>query len=168
MSENNTSSINNNTTEIKNKENLFYLSILEITNINKLFPYGYKLVDEKDRDIQQYLKQKRIQEKKMKKRKYPSTKQIFIDKKKLAEKIRRLPDEQLKGILNLIDLKKEVTEQKEFYELDIESLNYNRLFEIQKYVRSCNKSAGDSIPTRYVEEFKKKINDNKPENLETV
>ena len=168
MSENNTSSNNNNTTEIKNKENLFYLSILEITNINKLFPYGYKLVDEKDRDIQQYLKQKRIQEKKMKKRKYPSTKQIFIDKKKLAEKIRRLPDEQLKGILNLIDLKKEVTEQKEFYELDIESLNYNRLFEIQKYVRSCNKSAGDSIPTRYVEEFKKKINDNKPENLETV
>ena len=168
MSENNTSSINNNTTEIKNKENLFYLSILEITNINKLFPYGYKLVDEKDRDIQQYLKQKRIQEKKMKKRKYPSTKQIFIDKKKVAEKIRRLPDEQLKGILNLIDLKKEVTEQKEFYELDIESLNYNRLFEIQKYVRSCNKSAGDSIPTRYVEEFKKKINDNKPENLETV
>ena len=168
MSENNTSSINNNTTEIKNKENLFYLSILEITNINKLFPYGYKLVDEKDRDIQQYLKQKRIQEKKMKKRKYPSTKQIYIDKKKLAEKIRRLPDEQLKGILNLIDLKKEVTEQKEFYELDIESLNYNRLFEIQKYVRSCNKSAGDSIPTRYVEEFKKKINDNKPENLETV
>ena len=168
MSENNTSSVNNNTTEIKNKENLFYLSILEITNINKLFPYGYKLVDEKDRDIQQYLKQKRIQEKKMKKRKYPSTKQIFIDKKKLAEKIRRLPDEQLKGILNLIDLKKEVTEQKEFYELDIESLNYNRLFEIQKYVRSCNKSAGDSIPTRYVEEFKKKINDNKPENLETV
>ena len=168
MSENNTSSVNNNTTEIKNKENLFYLSILEITNINKLFPYGYKLVDEKDRDIQQYLKQKRIQEKKMKKRKYPSTKQIFIDKKKLAEKIRRLPDEQLKGILNLIDLKKEATEQKEFYELDIESLNYNRLFEIQKYVRSCNKSAGDSIPTRYVEEFKKKINDNKPENLETV
>ena len=168
MSENNTSSININISEVKNKENIFYLSIPEIENINKLFPYGYKLVDEKDRDIQQYLKQKRIQEKKMKKRKYPSTKQIYIDKKKLAEKIRRLPDEQLKGILNLIDLKKEVTEQKEFYELDIESLNYNRLFEIQKYVRSCNKSAGDSIPTRYVEEFKKKINDNKPENLETV
>ena len=171
MSENNTSTINNNTTEIKSKENkgnLFYLSILEITNINKLFPYGYKIVDEKDKDIQQYLKQKRIQEKKLKRKKFPSNKQVFIDKKKLAEKIRRLPDEQLKGILNLIDLRKEATEQKEFYELDIESLNYNRLHEIQSYVKSCFKSAGDSIPTRYVEEFKKKKNDKKEENLETV
>ena len=55
-----------------------------------------------------------------------------------------------------------------FYELDIESLNYNRLHEIQSYVKSCFKSAGDSIPTRYVEEFKKKKNDRKEENLETV
>ena len=70
--------------------------------------------------------------------------------------------------MNLIDLKKEATEQKEFYELDIESLNYNRLHEIQSYVKSCFKSAGDSIPTRYVEEFKKKKNDKKEENLETV
>ena len=104
----------------------------------------------------------------MKRRKCPATKQVLIDKKKLTEKIRRLPDEQLKGILNIIDLKNEATEQKEFYELDIESLNYNRLLEIQKYVKSCFKSAGDSIPTRYVEEFKKKANDNKDENLETI
>ena len=52
----------------------------------------------------------------------------------------------------MIDLKKEATEQNEFYELDIESLNHDRLFEIQKYVNSCNKSAGDSIPTRYLDE----------------
>ena len=168
MSENNTSSININISEVKNKENIFYLSIPEIENINKLFQYGYKLVDEKDKDIQQYLKKKRIQEKKLKRRKCPATKQVLIDKKKLTEKIRRLPDEQLKGILNIIDLKNEATEQKEFYELDIESLNYNRLLEIQKYVKSCFKSAGDSIPTRYVEEFKKKANDNKDENLETI
>ena len=168
MSENNTSSININISEVKNKENIFYLSIPEIENINKLFPYGYKLVDEKDKDIQQYLKKKRIQEKKLKRRKCPATKQVLIDKKKLTEKIRRLPDEQLKGILNIIDLKNEATEQKEFYELDIESLNYNRLLEIQKYVKSCFKSAGDSIPTRYVEEFKKKANDKKDENLETI
>ena len=167
MSEDNISN-NNNTNEITKKENLFYLTIPEMTNINKLLSYGYKLVDETDKDIQQYLKQKRIQEKKLKKKKYPAVKQIIIDKKKLTEKIRRLPDEQLKGILNLIDLKKEATEQKEFYELDIESLTHDRLFEIQKYVNSCYKSAGDSIPTRYLDEFKRKERENLEENLETV
>ena len=165
MSENN---ISQNTPDLPKNENLFYLTIPEITSVNKLLSYGYKLVDETDKDIQQYLKQKRIQERKLRKKKFPSTKQIIIDKKKLTERIRRLPEEQLRGILNLIDLKKEVTEQKEFYELDIESLNYNRLHEIQSYVKSCFKSAGDSIPTRYVEEFKKKKNDKKEENLETV
>ena len=167
MSEDNISN-NNNTNEITKKENLFYLTIPEMTNINKLLSYGYKLVDETDKDIQQYLKKKRIQEKKLKKKKYPAVKQIIIDKKKLTEKIRRLPDEQLKGILKLIDLKKEATEQNEFYELDIESLNHDRLFEIQKYVNSCNKSAGDSIPTRYLDEFKRKERENLEENLETI
>ena len=70
--------------------------------------------------------------------------------------------------MNLIDLKKEVTEQKEFYELDIESLNPQRLIELQKYVKSCYKSAGDSIPTRYVEEFKKNKKESSEENLETI
>ena len=167
MSKDNISN-NNNTNEITKKENLFYLTIPEMTNINKLLSYGYKLVDETDKDIQQYLKKKRIQEKKLKKKKYPTIKHIIIDKKKLTEKIRRLPDEQLKGILKLIDLKKEATEQNEFYELDIESLNHDRLFEIQKYVNSCNKSAGDSIPTRYLDEFKRKERENLEENLETI
>ena len=165
MSENNISQ-NNNTNEIK--ENLFYLTIPEMASINKLLSYGYKLVDETDKDIQQYLKQKRIQERKLKKKKFSSTKQIIVDKKKLTERIRRLPDEQLKGILNLIDLKNEATEQKEFYELDIESLNPQRLIELQKYVKSCYKSAGDSIPTRYVEEFKKNKRESSDENLETI
>ena len=165
MSENN---ISQNNPDLPKNENLFYLTIPEITSVNKLLSYGYKLVDETDKDIQQYLKQKRIQERKLRKKKFPSTKQIIIDKKKLTERIRRLPEEQLRGILNLIDLKKEVTEQKEFYELDIESLNHEKLIEIQKYVKSCYKSAGDSIPTRYVEEFKKNKKESSEENLETI
>ena len=165
MSENN---ISQNNPDLPKNENLFYLTIPEITSVNKLLSYGYKLVDETDKDIQQYLKQKRIQERKLRKKKFPSTKQIIIDKKKLTERIRRLPEEQLRGILNLIDLKKEVTEQKEFYELDIESLNHERLIEIQKYVKSCYKSAGDSIPTRYAEEFKKNKKESSEENLETI
>ena len=168
MSEKSSSPNNSNCSESLKKENIFYLSIPEMASINKLLSNGYKIVDETDKDIQQYLKHKRIQEKKLKKKKNGATKQIFVDKRKLTEKIRRLPDEQLKGILNLIDLKKEATEQKEFYELDIESLNQDRLIELQKYVRSCFKSAGDSIPVRYVEEFKKNKRDYQRENYETV
>ena len=44
------------------KLNLFHLTLPEIAGINKLMAYGYKLVDETDKDIQQYLKQKRILE----------------------------------------------------------------------------------------------------------
>ena len=168
MSEKSNSPINDDITVVQNIENLFHLSLLEMSCINKLFPYGYKIVDETDKDIQQFLRYKRIQEKKLKKKKYPSPKHIIIDRKKLTENIRRLPDEQLKGILNIIDLKNEVIEQKEFYELNIESLNQERLLELQRYVRSCFKSAGDSIPLRYLEEFKKNKNDFKEENLETI
>ena len=50
----------------------------------------------------------------------------------------------------------------------IESLNPQRLIELQKYVKSCYKSAGDSIPTRYVEEFKKNKRESSDENLETI
>ncbi len=167
MSENNNPSINI-SNEIPKRENLFYLTIPEMASINKLLSYGYKLIDETDKDIQQYLKKKRIQEKKMRKKKYPSTKQVIVDKKKLTEKIRRLPDEQLKGILNLIDLRKEATEHNEFYELDIESLNHDRLVKLQKYVRSCFKTAGDSIPARYLDEFKRNKMENQDENLETI
>ena len=149
------------------KLNLFHLTLPEIAGINKLMAYGYKLVDETDKDIQQYLKQKRIQERKLRK-KFQTPKQIVIDKKKLTEKIRHLPEDQLKGIINLIDIKKEAVEYNEFYEIDIETLSHERLVELQKYVRSCFKSAGDSIPVRYMEEFKKNKKENQDENLETV
>ena len=168
MSEKSNSPINDEITVVQNKENLFHLSLHEITCINKLFPYGYKIVDETDKDIQQYLRHKRNQERKLKKKKHPSPQQIIIDRKKLTEKIRLLPDEQLKGILNIIDLKKEAIEQEGFYELDIESLNQERLLELQKYVKSCLKSTGYSIPARYLEEFKKNKNDIKEENFETI
>ena len=168
MSEKSNSPINDDITIVQNKENLFHLTPAEITYINKLFPNGYKIVDETDKDIQQFLRHKRIQERKLKKKKYPSPQQIIIDRKKLTEKIRLLPDEQLKGILNIIDLRNEIIEQKEFYELNIESLNQERLLELQKYVRSCFKSAGDSIPARYLEEFKKNKSDYKEENIETI
>ena len=164
MSEKNIQSIN----DMPKKENLFHLTIPEMASINKLLSYGYKLVDETDRDIHQYLKKKRIQEKKMKKKKYHVNKQAVIDKKLLTEKIRHLPEKQLKGIINLIDLKKEGIEQKEFFELDIENLNYDRLEELKRYVTSCIKTSGDSIPARYLEEFKKNKKDNQLDNLETV
>ena len=150
------------------KLNLFHLTLSEIANINKLMSYGYKIVDETDKDIQIFLKKKRIQERKLKKKKFTSPKQIIIDKKKLTEKIRHLPEDQLKGIINLIDTKKEAVEHNEFYEIDIETLSHERLIELQKYVKSCNKSAGNSIPARYVEEFKKNKRDNTDENLETI
>ena len=84
MSEND---ISQNNLELPKNENLFYLTIPEISSVNKLLSYGYKLVDETDKDIQQYLKQKRIQERKLKKKKFSSTKQIIVDKKKLTERI---------------------------------------------------------------------------------
>ena len=67
MSENNISQ--NNPDLLKNK-NLFYLIISEIISLNKLLSYDYKLVYETDKDIQHYLKQKRIQERKLKERNF--------------------------------------------------------------------------------------------------
>ena len=84
-----------------NKPTIFYLSLIEIEKINKLLSYDYKVVDENDKDIQQYIKNKRAQEIKLNKKKlYPfHTKQISsIDKKKLSDNIRGLPEEQLKGM----------------------------------------------------------------------
>ena len=119
MSESNDT--NNNNIDINNKPIVFYLTLREIEQINKLLSYGYKIVDENDKDIQQYIKHKRLLEKKIKKKKlHPfHTKQIpAIDKKKLSDNIRCLPEEQLKGILNLIDIKTEAIEKKGFFELE--------------------------------------------------
>lgn len=167
------SEINNsiNNLDIVNKPTIFYLSLIEIEKINKLLSYDYKVVDENDKDIQQYIKNKRAQEIKLNKKKlYPfHTKQISsIDKKKLSDNIRGLPEEQLKGILNLIDKKNEAVEKDGFFELDIDTLSEVRLRELEKYVRSCLKSSGNDIPTRYQDEFKKIKKENNEENEETV
>ena len=163
-------SINNNQDKANNPT-IFYLSLIEIEKINKLLSYGYKIVDETDKDIQQYIKNKRILENKSKKKKiHPfHTKQISsIDKKKLTDNIRGLPEEQLKGILNLIDQKKEAIEKDGFFELDIDTLSEARLRDLEKYVRSCLKSSGNLIPTRYQDEFKKIKKENNQDNEETV
>ncbi len=168
MSENNNT---NNNSDINSKPNIFYLSLLEIEKINKLLSYNYKIVDENDKDIQQYIKNKRAQEIKLNKKKlHPfHTKQISsIDKKKLSDNIRGLPEEQLKGILNLIDKKNEAVEKDGFFEIDIDTLSEVRLRELEKYVRSCLKSSGNDIPTRYQDEFKKIKKENNEENEETV
>ena len=162
---------NNNNIDTANQPIVFYLTLPEIENINKKLSYGYKIVDESDKDIQQFIKQKRQPEKKNKKKKlHPfHTKQIpAIDKKRLSDNIRCLPEEQLKGILNLIDIKTEAIEKKGFFELDIDKLKDERLRELEKYVRSCLKSSGNLIPTRYQDEFKKNKKENNEENEETV
>ena len=150
---------------------VFHLSIPEIEQINKLLSYGYKIVDERDKDIQQYIKIKRLQENKTKKKKlHPfHTKQIScIDKKKLSDNIRGLPEEQLKGILELIDKKTEAVDKEGFYEIDIDTLSEERLRQLERYVRSCLKSSGNLIPTRYQDEFKKNRKENNEENEETI
>lgn len=160
----------NNNSEIGNKPIIFYLSLPEIEKINKLLSYKYKIVDESDADIQKYIKKKRQQENKNKKKKlHPfHTKQICsIDKKKLSDNIRGLPEEQLKGILNLIK-KNEAVEKTGFFELDVDKLSEGRLIELEKYVRSCLKSSGNLIPTRYQDEFKKIKKENNEENEDTV
>ena len=147
------------------------MTLPEIEKINKLISYGYKIVDENDKDIQQYLKNKRLQENKTKKKKLLQfhTKQIsLIDKKKLSDNIRGLPEEQLKGILNLIDKRTEVTDKKGFFELNVDKLSEVRLRQLEKYVRSCLKSSGNLIPTRYQDEFKKIKKENIDEYEETV
>ena len=166
MSENNNT---NNNSDINSKPNIFYLSLLEIEKINKLLSYNYKIVDENDKDIQQYIKNKRAQQKINKKKLHPfHTKQVSsIDKKKLSDNIRSLPDEQLKGILNLIDKRKEAVEKEGFFELDIDTLNEPTLRQLEKYDRSCLKSSGRDIPTRYQDEFKKIKKENNEDNEDT-
>ena len=158
--------------ESLDKLTVFHLSLPDIENINKLLSYGYKLVDESDKDIQQFIKNKRIQENKSKKKRIryfhsKKLKECLVDRKKLSDNIRGLPEEQLKGILNLIDTKSEAIEKDGFYELDIDSLCEERLKQIEKYVRSCLKSSGYLIPTRYKDEFKKLKKENNEENDDT-
>ena len=52
-----------------NKPQIFYLTLEEIFQLNKLLSYGYKIIDESDKDIQIFIKNKRMQENKTKKKK---------------------------------------------------------------------------------------------------
>ena len=161
----------NNNQEIINKPIVFHLTLPEIEKINKLLSYGYKIVDESDKDIQHFIKNKRLLENKSKKKKSLPfhTKQVSsIDKKKLSDNIRGLPEEQLKGILNLVNKRTELTEKDGFFELDVNKLSEERLRELEKYVRSCLKSSGNLIPTRYQDEFKRIKKENNDENEETI
>ena len=55
-----------------------------------------------------------------------------------------------------------------FFELDIDALSEARLRDLEKYVRSCLKSSGNLIPTRYQDEFKKIKKENNQDNEETI
>ena len=88
------------------------------------------------------------------------------DKMSLANFIRCLPEDQLKGIINLLDKESEVEKKKGFYELDIEKLSDHKLRELEKYVKSCMKSSKNFIPLRYQDEFNQKKKFEKEKNKE--
>lgn len=77
------------------------------------------------------------------------------DKMVLANYIRNLPEEQLKGFVKLFDEGSEIDKKNEYIEIDIEKLSTNKLREVEKYVKSCMKSTKTFIPARYKEEFQK-------------
>ncbi len=88
------------------------------------------------------------------------------DKMALANYIRCLPEDQLKGIINLLDKNSEVEIKKGYYELDIEKLSDHKLRELEKYVKSCMKSSKNFIPLRYQDEFNQKKKFEKEKNKE--
>ena len=83
------------------------------------------------------------------------------DKMVLANYIRNLPEDQLKGFVNLFDESSEIDKKKEYIEIDIEKLSTNKLREIEKYVKSCMKSTKTFVPARYKEEFQNNLKNKK-------
>ena len=79
------------------------------------------------------------------------------EKSTLANHIRNLPNDQLKGLLNLLDKNKEMHKKKEYYEVDLDKLTVERLREVEKYVKSCMKSSKNLVPARYQEEFEQNL-----------
>ena len=79
------------------------------------------------------------------------------EKSILANHIRNLPNDQLKGLLNLLDKDKEMNKKKEYYEVDLDKLTVERLREVEKYVKSCMKSSKNLVPARYQEEFEQNL-----------
>lgn len=88
------------------------------------------------------------------------------EKSTLANYIRGLPEDQLKGLVNLLDEETEMDKRKGYFEVDIEKLSNSRLREIEKYVKSCMKSTKNFIPARYLEEFEHKKKKEKEEHSE--
>ena len=123
MSENNDSKIINE----------FYLSPLDCLLINHKISERYKLVPINNTDtIKTIIKKKRKKFRKINK------KGIYLEKFKiLFNKIHKLSETQLKGILNLIDVKKEGIEQNGFFELDISKLDKESFKKLKHYVENC-------------------------------
>ena len=122
MCENNDSKINNE----------FYLSPLDCLLINLKISDRYKLVPKNNLEIKTIIKKKRKKFRKIKKNGLYSEKlQILFNK------IHKLSENQLKGIINIIDVKKEGIEQKGFFELDISKLGKDSFKKLKHYVENC-------------------------------
>ena len=125
-----------NNSEIK-PINEFYLSNLYFFLINKKMNNKYKLVEIKDSPIKKIMKKK----KKRMRKKIEKITENFLDKIQiLFNSINRLNIHQLKGILDVIDVKKEGIEQKGFFELDISKLDKGSFKKLKDYVENCKRT----------------------------
>ena len=114
------------------KINEFYLSPLDCLLINLKISDRYKLVPKNNLEIKTIIKKKRKKFRKIKKNGLYSEKlQILFNK------IHKLSENQLKGIINIIDVKKEGIEQKGFFELDISKLGKDSFKKLKHYVENC-------------------------------
>ena len=128
----------------------------KIKELNQLYEKTKKEIEEMQKNIISQNKNISINDK-------PMTQK---DKMALANYIRCLPEDQLKGIINLLDKDSEVEKKKGYYELDIEKLSDHKLRELEKYVKSCMKSSKNFIPLRYQDEFNQKKKFEKEKNKE--
>jgi hypothetical protein len=128
----------------------------KIKELNQLYEKTKKEIEEMQKNIISQNKNISINDK-------PMTQK---DKMALANYIRCLPEDQLKGIINLLDKNSEVEIKKGYYELDIEKLSDHKLRELEKYVKSCMKSSKNFIPLRYQDEFNQKKKFEKEKNKE--
>ena len=114
--------------------NEFFLSPIDVLLINKKMDNKYKLVELKELPIKKIVKKKR---KKLRKIKIPK-KENFLEKIQLLfNKINKLNIQQIKGILDVIDVQKEGVELNGFYELDISKLDMDSFKKLKLYVENC-------------------------------
>ena len=122
-----------------------------------------KLFENINKELEDFQKNLLLQNKNIPINDKPMSQKDRID---LANYIRCLPDDQLKGVINLLDVNSEVEKKKGYYELDIEQLSNPKLRELEKYVKSCMKSSKNFIPLRYKEEFNSRKKIEKEKNKE--